>query len=60
MKDDEGDVATYPMIKVADCANYPPDIDDDSKWFHQECHDCAMVEGFGNVRGGGELDFTGI
>lgn len=49
MKDADGDVAMYPMIKVYDCADYPPDIDEDSEWFRQACEGCPIETGIGNV-----------
>lgn len=52
MRNEDADVATFPMIKVFDCADSPTDIDADSMWFRQQCEGCPMEEDIGTVRGG--------
>lgn len=50
-KRDAQDCAMYPMIKVFDCADDPAMLEEDSKWFRQECNECDEEDVIGNVRG---------
>lgn len=43
------DVAMYPMLKVADCAKDPTEIDTDSAWFLQETHESEEDYSIGEV-----------
>ncbi|CAN0212090.1 unnamed protein product, partial [Ectocarpus fasciculatus] len=44
------DVAMYPMLKVADCAEDPTAIDTDSAWFLQATHESEEDYSIGAVR----------